>query len=135
MRRLSSIPRDVRSEIRIGTSGWSYDAWRGPLYPAKLPKKNWLRYYATQFSSAEINSSFYRTPTLAAVKSWQPGYAERLQIFLEGLEIYDSLEAASADMREFDCLDADAPPGAWAEGGRGAVSATAPFSQRYRTTS
>ena len=70
MRRLSSIPRDVRSEIRIGTSGWSYDAWRGPLYPAKLPKKNWLRYYATQFSSAEINSSFYRTPTLAAVKSW-----------------------------------------------------------------
>ena len=71
MRRLSSTPRDVPSEIRIGTSGWSYDAWRGPLYPAKLPKKKWLNYYATQFSSAEINSSFYRTPTLATVKSWR----------------------------------------------------------------
>jgi len=57
-------------QIRIGTSGWSYDGWRGALYPKKLPKKAWLHYYASQFSTAEINASFYRTPTLEAVKSW-----------------------------------------------------------------
>jgi uncharacterized protein YecE (DUF72 family) len=57
--------------IRIGTSGWTYDGWRGPFYPQRLPKKDWLRFYATQFSSAEINGSFYRTPTLEAVRAWR----------------------------------------------------------------
>lgn len=57
--------------IRIGTSGWSYDGWRGRLYPTKLSKKDWLHYYALQFSTAKINASFYRTPTLEAVKAWR----------------------------------------------------------------
>jgi uncharacterized protein YecE (DUF72 family) len=57
--------------IRIGTSGWSYDSWRGALYPPKLPKKDWLRFYGTQFSTAEINTSFYRAPTLEAVRAWR----------------------------------------------------------------
>jgi uncharacterized protein YecE (DUF72 family) len=59
------------SEIWIGTSGWSYDSWRGPLYPSDLPKKDWLRFYASSFPSAEINGSFYRTPTLEAVRAWR----------------------------------------------------------------
>jgi uncharacterized protein YecE (DUF72 family) len=58
------------TRIWVGTSGWSYDSWRGALYPEKLPKKDWLRYYSTQFCSAEINSSFYRTPSLEAVRAW-----------------------------------------------------------------
>jgi uncharacterized protein YecE (DUF72 family) len=48
-----------------------YDSWRGPLYPEDLPKREWLSYYATQFSTVEINSSFYRTPSLDAVRSWR----------------------------------------------------------------
>jgi uncharacterized protein YecE (DUF72 family) len=65
--------RDVAAptKIRIGTSGWSYDGWRGALYPEKLPKKDWLRYYGVQFSSAEINASFYRTPSEEAVRAWR----------------------------------------------------------------
>ena len=47
-----------------------YDSWRGPLYPKDLPKREWLPYYATQFSTVEINSSFYRTPSLETVRSW-----------------------------------------------------------------
>jgi uncharacterized protein YecE (DUF72 family) len=57
--------------IRIGTSGWLYDGWRSAFYPDKLPKKNWLPHYATQFSSTEINASFYRTPSPEAVNSWR----------------------------------------------------------------
>jgi uncharacterized protein YecE (DUF72 family) len=59
------------SRIRIGTSGWTYDGWRGPFYPETLPKKEWLRFYASRFASAEINASFYRTPSLEAVVSWR----------------------------------------------------------------
>ena len=57
--------------VLIGTSGWTYDGWRGPFYPEGVPKKNWLKWYGGQFSSTEINGSFYRTPSLEAVKAWR----------------------------------------------------------------
>jgi uncharacterized protein YecE (DUF72 family) len=60
-----------RPRVLIGTSGWTYDGWRGPFYPEKVPKKAWLSYYATQFRTTEINGSFYRTPSLQAVRGWR----------------------------------------------------------------
>ena len=44
--------------------------WRGPFYPKEMPKRLWLSYYSTQFTTTEINGSFYRTPTLDAVRHW-----------------------------------------------------------------
>ena len=60
-----------KTGIRIGTSGWTYDGWRGPFYPPELAKKDWLNWYATQFPSAEVNFSFYRTPSPEAVTAWR----------------------------------------------------------------
>jgi uncharacterized protein YecE (DUF72 family) len=57
--------------VLIGTSGWHYDSWRGPFFPKGLPIKNQLQYYASQFSTTELNGVFYRTPTPEAVKSWR----------------------------------------------------------------
>jgi uncharacterized protein YecE (DUF72 family) len=31
---------------------------------SRLPKKSWLNWNATQFTTTEINGSFYRTPSL-----------------------------------------------------------------------
>src|SRR5712691_7284518 len=59
------------SKVFIGTSGWTYDGWRGPFYPADVPKKDWLRHYGSQFPTTEINGSFYRTPSLKAVRAWR----------------------------------------------------------------
>ena len=59
------------STVAIGTSGWTYDGWRGPFYPRDVAKKNWLAWYARQFPTAEINGSFYRTPSLEAVRGWR----------------------------------------------------------------
>jgi uncharacterized protein YecE (DUF72 family) len=59
------------SAVHIGTSGWTYDGWRGPFYPDNVSKKDWLRWYGTQFDSTEINGSFYRTPSLEAVRAWR----------------------------------------------------------------
>src|ERR1700722_7426348 len=61
------------STIRIGTSGWMYDGWRGPFYPQALAKRAWLAFYAERFATVEINSAFYRTPSLEAVRSWRDG--------------------------------------------------------------
>jgi len=59
------------SGIFVGTSGWTYDGWRGSFYPTRQPKKSWLQWYATQFTTTEINGSFYRTPSMEAVKAWR----------------------------------------------------------------
>jgi uncharacterized protein YecE (DUF72 family) len=59
------------TKVYVGTSGWTYDGWRGPFYPRELAKRHWLAFYSGQFSSAEINGSFYRTPSLAAVRGWR----------------------------------------------------------------
>lgn len=67
-------PRALRvmtSGLHIGTSGWSYDGWRGRFYPPDVPKRAWLSWYATQFATAEVNASFYRTPSLEAVAAWR----------------------------------------------------------------
>src|SRR3954462_15186401 len=64
--------------VLIGTSGWSYDGWRGPFYPAELAKKGWLSWYAGRFVSTEINASFCRRPWEEAVAAWRdatpPGF-------------------------------------------------------------
>lgn len=57
--------------VWIGTSGWTYDGWRGPFYPEDVAKKRWLQWYAAQFATTEVNGSFYRTPSLEAVKAWR----------------------------------------------------------------
>src|SRR5215218_9465245 len=59
------------ARILIGTSGWHYDSWRGPFFPAGLPLKHQLQYYASQFATAELNGVFYRTPSPEAVRSWR----------------------------------------------------------------
>jgi len=54
----------------VGTSGFSYPAWRGTFYPEKLPAKGMLRYYAERFPTVEVNNTFYRMPNLATLEGW-----------------------------------------------------------------
>jgi len=51
-------------KILIGTSGFSYKDWVGPVYPAGLSKSDWLRFYAHDlgFPTCELNFSYYRLP-------------------------------------------------------------------------
>lgn len=64
--------------IYIGTSGWSYDHWQGLLYPHAIPPWDRLSYYVQQYETVELNSSFYKWPSVAAFKSWRcrlpPGF-------------------------------------------------------------
>lgn len=59
------------AKVLIGTSGWHYDSWRGPFFPKGLPIKNQLQFYASQFSTAELNGVFYRTPAPESVRAWR----------------------------------------------------------------
>ena len=50
-------------QLRVGTSGYSYKQWKGSFYPEKLPDREMLSFYSKQFSTVEINYTFYRMPT------------------------------------------------------------------------
>lgn len=63
---------------RIGTSGFSYDAWTGPFYPPKLPAARRLAFYAERLPAVEINHSFHRMPNATVLAGWSaavpPGF-------------------------------------------------------------
>lgn len=48
--------------ILIGTSGYSFDDWVGPFYPAGLPRGKRLDFYKDHFPVVEVNSTYYRIP-------------------------------------------------------------------------
>lgn len=57
--------------VRIGTSGWVYQHWRGIFYPDHLRQSNCFAYYAQVFDTVEITNSFYRLPSVAAFTAWR----------------------------------------------------------------
>jgi uncharacterized protein YecE (DUF72 family) len=54
----------------VGTSGWSYKEWKGSFYPPKLPQDEMLGFYASRFSTVEVNNSFYRIPSEKVLVGW-----------------------------------------------------------------
>jgi uncharacterized protein YecE (DUF72 family) len=56
---------------KIGPAGWSYPDWKGKVYPAKAPRGfDPLAYLAQYFDTIEINSTFYRIPTVTVTQRW-----------------------------------------------------------------
>lgn len=55
---------------RIGCSGWSYSDWVGPFYPASSKPEEYLKLYSKIFDVVEIDSTFYRVPSIEMVKQW-----------------------------------------------------------------
>lgn len=54
--------------VLLGTSGWSYREWIGPLY--HKGEKSMMRAHAKVFKTAEINSTFYAYPSKGTVMGW-----------------------------------------------------------------
>ena len=57
--------------VRIGPAGWSYDDWKGIVYPAPMPRgTHALELLCEYFDTVEINSSFYRPPNPKYCETW-----------------------------------------------------------------
>jgi uncharacterized protein YecE (DUF72 family) len=62
--------RGRTARVLVGTSGFSYPAWRGHFYPEDLPPRDMLAYYARALRTVEINHTFHRLPTPALLAGW-----------------------------------------------------------------
>jgi len=56
--------------LYVGTSGYSYKAWKDKFYPDDLPEKKMLQFYGEHFRSVEINNTFYHMPKATVLEAW-----------------------------------------------------------------
>lgn len=56
-------------EIKIGTSGYSFEDWRGTFYPEQIEKGKMFDHYLNFFLTVEINSTYYRIPHPAVMQN------------------------------------------------------------------
>lgn len=59
------------SRILVGTSGYSFEDWRGTFYPERIRSSDMLSFYASQFSMVEINFTYYRMPNAQITRSME----------------------------------------------------------------
>jgi uncharacterized protein YecE (DUF72 family) len=122
------------AELRIGPAGWSYDDWRGKVYPDPAPAGfDPLAFLSGIFDTIEVNSTFYRPPPpamseswarrtpsgfLFAVKAWErfthgrevPGEAE-VRLFQEGLAPLLGAGKLGAILLQYPWFFRDSPEG------------------------
>ncbi len=111
---MSDAPRPC--EILVGTSGYGYLEWVGPVYPPGTRPENFLTQYAAMFPTVELNFSYYKMPA-----------AEQLARFLEeaGPSLLFSIKANEALTHKVD-------PAAWREAAETFAAALEPLRKAGR---
>ena len=56
--------------IWVGTMGFSYSDWAGVFYPPGTKPGDYLAWYARQFDTVELDTTFHATPPVERVKRW-----------------------------------------------------------------
>jgi uncharacterized protein YecE (DUF72 family) len=79
------------------------------VYPQSVPQRQWFEHYATMFDTVEVNNTFYRLPTEAAVEGWAaqapPGFTYALKLGAFGSHRMKLRDAASWLPNHVDRLD------------------------------
>lgn len=65
------LKNETPPKIYIGCTGWSMKEWVGKVYPPKTATKDYLKHYARQFNTIELNTTHYRIPTASTIEKWK----------------------------------------------------------------
>lgn len=61
----------TQARVRIGTAGWDYKDWWGPVYPKPKPRGfDPLVFLARYFDTIEVNNTFYRPLSAKVADQW-----------------------------------------------------------------
>jgi uncharacterized protein YecE (DUF72 family) len=68
----------------VGTSGWTYDRWKGDFFPLANPGSIRFGRYASRYSAVEVNGSFYHAACDSGDMRWReqglPGFRYALKV-------------------------------------------------------
>ena len=91
-------------KLRAGTSGYSFKEWKGTFYPDDLKQAGMLSFYATRFSTLEINNTFYRLPKESVLAEWASQVPDNFTFAIKAsqkITHYTRLKAESESMVQF----------------------------------
>jgi uncharacterized protein YecE (DUF72 family) len=87
-----------------GTSGWAYPTWKPEFYPAEVPSRGFLYFYASRLTSVEVNYTFRTLPTAPQLKGWldatPPGFRFSFKA-PQRITHFQRLRASEAAVAEF----------------------------------
>ncbi|SYZ73388.1 conserved hypothetical protein [Candidatus Zixiibacteriota bacterium] len=93
-------------EIKIGTSGYSFEDWRGVFYPDNIEKGKMFDFYREHFPTVEINSTYYRIPHPAVMANINKKAPESFEFVVKAPEVMThkrkDIAKAASDFKE--CL-------------------------------
>ncbi|MEZ5365897.1 MAG: DUF72 domain-containing protein [Bryobacterales bacterium] len=92
------------SLLRLGTCAFTAPGWPGSFYPKGLSSKDFLRFYAEEFSTVELDVTWYRTPTPEMIAAWYDKTPPRFAFAAKVPQTitHDKvLEGCGREMREF----------------------------------
>lgn len=67
-----------------GTSGYSYEHWRGVFYPPEVRQPHRLEYYAQHFGAVELNVTYYNLPKREVFESWRQRTPDDFRFAIKG---------------------------------------------------
>jgi uncharacterized protein YecE (DUF72 family) len=65
-----SDPSGAVPVVRCGGTVWTVPAWKGTLYPARGPQREWPHHYGTHFGTLELNATHYRIYPPEKMAAW-----------------------------------------------------------------
>ena len=70
-------------ETRLGTQAWSYPEWVGSFYEPGTTSGEYLRAYAREFGTVEVDTTFYGTPPPERLARWSSVVPEAFRFSLK----------------------------------------------------
>ena len=68
---LRSLPSPTAPQIFIGNPTWGSKKWLGKIYPSKSQPKDFFSHYVQQYSTIELNTTFYQIPEKDTIERWK----------------------------------------------------------------
>lgn len=95
--------------ILIGTSGFSFQDWKGTVYPKTLKQSEWLGYYERDlgFTALEVNMTYYRLPSPSVFASMSKRTSPEFQFVVKANKdmTHDLQDTAPVFERFISCLE------------------------------
>lgn len=62
--------KSTKFELFVGSTNWTEPYWKGLIYPKNAKPNEYLKYYSNFFNTIELNTTYYRIPSIDQTKKW-----------------------------------------------------------------
>jgi len=117
----------MTASVHIGCSGWAYDDWVGTFYRKGTPPREFLSAYARTFGCVEVDSTFYRIPSVEMTSRWYRATPASFRFAAKApQELTHGRRLRQPEQEKLSCLLLQLPPSMTLSKDRAALEAILP---------